>query len=76
LESELKTAKERQSQSLIEYENAVREKEKKTSEYINQKTDNLLQIKKMVADFLAKDKIEKAAWDIENRRILESLEND
>jgi hypothetical protein len=76
LELELKTAKESQSKSLIQYENAMREKEKKTSEYINQKTENLLQIKQMIADFLAKDKIEKAAWDIENKRILESLDSD
>ena len=74
LEVELKNAKESQIQKAALIENEIREKQKKASEYINHKTEATLQVKKMIADFMAKIKIEKASWDIENKRILENLD--
>ena len=75
LEVELRNAKENQTQKATLYENEIREKEQKASEFFNQATERNLQIKNMIADFMAKDKLEKASWDIENKRILESLDH-
>ncbi len=74
LEVELRNAKENQTQKATLYENEIREKETRASEFFNQTTEMTIQIKNMIADFMAKDKLEKASWDIENKRILESLD--
>jgi uncharacterized protein YlbG (UPF0298 family) len=70
---EILSAKAEQAQRLATYKQTIEEKENAAAKFLEEHEDEMLNIKKIERDFMAKEQIEMAAWHLENRRIMDEL---